>query len=230
MKLRLASSLGALSLCLLLPASAQPQYQLPEGAGPYGGLFIGPTFTEKGKMNYFGGLPGGKVDYDAGLATQASIGYAFNRYLAADFEFGFIGAEISSVEGYYSYNTYLDNMPFLVNVSLRYPIPRTIVTPYIGAGAGGTVTIFSTDGFGDYLDYATLYGSDEDVVFAWQAFAGLRFDLNRNMVLGIGYRYFASEDSSFSYPPYYPYYGPNLNLGFEGVRTHSVLLSFEYRF
>jgi opacity protein-like surface antigen len=228
MKVQPITCIGALSLILVLPAGAQFHNELPEGAGPYGRLMIGPTVPEAGKLISYGGFPGGDVDYTVGIAASAAIGYSFNRYLAADFEFGVISAYIDSVQGFYSYDSYLDNLPFVVNLSARYPSPGTLVTPYIGGGAGGTATTFSTDGFGD--NFTVAYGTETEVVFAWQAFAGVNVALNKNMAVGLGYRYFACEDSSFSFPPYYPYYGPDLNIKFEGIRSHSVLISFNYRF
>ena len=72
---------------------------------------------------------------------------------------------------------------------------------------------------------AAVYGSEDDMVFAWQAFAGLRFQLNPRISFGIGYKYFATGNPTFSYPP-----SPNFNVGFDGVRTHSVLFTFQMNF
>ena len=88
-----------------------------------------------------------KVDYDTGLAFDAAFGWAFNRYVALDFETGFIGAEINNVPGYLSDNSRIYNVPFLVNATLSYPIPRTNIIPYVGAGVGGADMVFDTDNF-----------------------------------------------------------------------------------
>jgi opacity protein-like surface antigen len=63
-------------------------------------------------------------------------------------------------------------------------------------------------------------------VFAWQVRAGVLFRLNRQMSFGIGYKYFATEDTSFSYSGG----GPNLTAGFGGVKTHSVMAIFQMNF
>jgi opacity protein-like surface antigen len=217
-----------LSLCLVLEASAQFQRELPAGAGPYARVGLGPAFLEEGRLSHFDGPAGNKVDYEVGFAASAAFGYAFNNYIAADFEFGAVGAGIDSVPGYYSYDTFLNNVPFLANVTLSCPIPGTRVVPYLGAGAGGSVTVFSTDGFGD--GSVAVYGDDTDVVFAWQAFAGARVELNRRMSVGIGYKYFGTGDSSFRYPPFFPGSEPDLVLGFDGIRAHSVIFSFQMKF
>ena len=97
------------------------------------------------------------------------------------------------------------------------------MTPYIGAGVGGANSVFDTDSFTD--GSTIVSGSESDVVFAWQAFAGLRFQLNSRMSFGIGYKYFATGNPTFSYPP-----SPNFDVGFQGVRTHSVLFTFQMNF
>jgi opacity protein-like surface antigen len=210
-------------------ASAQSRYVWStEGAGGYGRFDIGPTFFQNGKLTGFGGTANAPVDYDVGFATDAAFGYAFNKYLATDFEFGFIGTTINSVPGYFTYNSYLDQLPFVVNVTLSYPIPRTLLVPYIGAGAGGSYTTFSTDGFGN--TGTTVFGTESDVVFAWQAFAGVRVNLNKEMAIGLGYRYFTTMNPTFSYPPGYPFVGPNFDVTFKGIQSHSVLFSFQFRF
>jgi len=226
----ISSSLVALALCLgTPPAGAQGLRFSTEGAGPYFRTDLGPAFVQDGKLTKFGGSTKNNVEFDTGFTFDAAIGYAFNKYLAADFEFGYIGTDINHVSGFFvNDDTFLYNAPFLANVTLSYPIPRTIVTPYIGAGVGGSLTVFDTDGFGNNTD--AVFGDDTDFVFAWQAFAGLRFDLNKQMSLGVGYKYFWTEDTSFSYPPLFPGTGSNFRVGFDGIRSHSVLFTFQMKF
>ena len=219
----------ALTLWLgAVAADAQQYYTLPEGAGGICRFELGPSVIQDGRLTTFGGPASSKVEYDVGFASSAAFGYAFNHYIATDFEFGWIGTTIHSVEGYFLGDTWLDNLPFMVNLTLSLPIPRTIVVPYIGGGVGGSWTMFYTDGFGD--GSVAVYGDDSDTVFAWQAFAGLRFKLSEEMSLGIGYKYFVTQDPSFSFPPFYPGSGPNFPMRFDGIRAHSVSLSFQVKF
>lgn len=209
------------------PASPYPPplgvLYLPADVGPYFRLGVGPSFFQNGQLTQFGGPVSSPVKYRTGLAAEGAFGWAFNKYVATDFEVGYVGAKIDNVPGYNSDNSYIYNVPFLANVTLSYPIPHTIVVPYIGAGVGGADVIFDTDSFGPSPNnYVT--GRENDVVFAWQAFAGLRFQLARNLSLGVGYKYFATADPTFTYPP------DNFNVGFDGVRTHSVMASLEWEF
>lgn len=221
---------AALPLLLSAPgAMAQGLRFSTEGAGPYFRTDIGPTFFQDGQLTKFGGPVSQNVEFDVGFNFDAAIGYAFNKYLAADFEFGFNGADIDSTSGFFvNEDTVLYNAPFLVNVTFSYPIPRTIITPYIGAGVGGSLTVFDTDGFGNSTD--AVFGDDTDVVWAWQAFAGVRFELNKQVSLGLGYKYFVTEESSFSYPPLIPGSGPDFRVAFDGLRSHSVMFVLNMKF
>jgi opacity protein-like surface antigen len=225
MKCRYAIGVATLSLCLgAVVAQAQYYSYLPEGAGPIFRVGVGPSFFEDGQITQFGpaGPVPSKVDYDTGLAFDAAFGWAFNRYVALDFETGYIGAEINNVPGFSSDNSRLYNVPFLANVTLSCPIPRTNIIPYVGAGVGGADVVFDTDSFSDGPD--TVVGSENDVVFAGQVFAGVRFQLTRHLALDLGYKYFATDNPTFTYPP------DNFNVSFKGARTHSVLAALKFDF
>jgi len=223
MESRNATGVAALLVGLgAVMAQAQDYSYLPPDAGPVFRMGIGPSFFENGELTQFGVPVSSPVTYQPGVAFDAAFGWAFNRYVALDFESGYIGARIDNVPGYTSDDSYLYNIPFLANVTLSCPIPRTIVVPYIGVGAGGADVIFDTDNFADATD--TVVGRENDVVFAWQAFAGLRFRLARNLSLGVGYQYFATADPTFTYPP------DNFSVKFDGVKTHSVMAALEWKF
>ncbi|HXR04666.1 MAG TPA: outer membrane beta-barrel protein [Verrucomicrobiae bacterium] len=209
------------------PPPAGPYF--PPDAGPYFRMDIGPSFFQDGELTQFStpGIPPSgpvpsPVKYRTGLSADGAFGYAFNKYIAADFEVGYVGAQIDSVPGYFANNSYIDNIPFLANIRLSYPIPRSFAVLYAGVGVGGADVIFDGDYFGNNTD--TVVGRENDVVFAWQAFAGLRFRLARDLSLGVGYKYFATADPTFTYPP------DNFKVGFDGVRTHSVMATLEWKF
>ncbi len=235
MKNRYAASIVALSLCLgAVVAQAQYYSYLPEGAGPTLRLGVGPSFFEDGRLTEFQveGAPNNpvssKVDFDTGLAFNAALGWAFNKYAALDFETGYVGAKINNVPGFSSDNSRLYNVPFLVNATLSFPIPRTNIIPYVGAGVGGADMVFDTDNFTQNSGNGVT-SSENDVVFAGQLFAGVRFQLARHLALDLGYKYFATDNPTFTYPPTFGG-GPNLDVGFRGVRAHSVLLALKLDF
>jgi opacity protein-like surface antigen len=207
------------------PAPMQYGYYFPEGVGPYATVEAGPTFYQNGALKTFGGPASGSVHYNVGGMADADIGYAFNKYIAAGFEFGVNGTTISSIPNYYLSNAQIYNVPFLANVTFSYPIPHSFLTPYIGVGAGGSDSVFDPDRMRNETTTDYVTGSENDVVFAWEAYAGLRFQLSPNMSFGIGYKYFATGNPDFSYPP-----APNFDVSFRGVETHSILASFSVSF
>jgi len=217
------SCLGAMGALGQVAQVPQDTYVLPEGAGPYLRAAAGPSFFQDGQIRNFGGPASGKVEYQVGGYAGAAFGYAFNNYIATDFELGFNAAKIDNVQGFTSHDSRIYNLPFMANVILSCPIPHTIVTPYVGAGAGGADVVFDTDRFSDGV--TSVFGDENDVVFAWQAFAGLRFQLAPRIALDVGYRYFNTGNPTFSYPP-----SPNFDVGFKGVQTHSVLASIHVSF
>ena len=206
-------------------ASAQDNSSTPPEAGPIFRMGVGPSFFRNSQLTQFGGPVSSPVAYKTGAALDTAVGWAFNPYVALDFETGFIGAEIDNVPGYTSHNTSLYNVPFLADVTFSYPIPHTGFIPYAGGGLGGADVIFDTDSFRQNSTLNTVFGAESDVVFAGQAFAGLRFQISRNMSLDLGYKFFATADPTFSYPS-----SPNFDVGLRGARTHSVLFSLFWRF
>jgi opacity protein-like surface antigen len=209
------------------PSGPAYVYLLPTGAGPYASLDAGPTFYQEGKLKNFGGPASGNIHYDLGESADISFGYAFNRYVAAGFEFGFNTTTINSIPGYTLSDAQLYNLPFLANVTFSYPIPHSLITPYVGGGVGGSDSVFNPSSMSDNNFNNTVIGEEDDAVFAWEAYAGLRFQLSPYVTLGIGYKYFATGNPNFSYPTYPP---PNINVGFRGVETHSILATFTWRF
>ena len=215
---------GAALFCGAITAPAQQYYYLnTEGAGPYVRAGAGPSFFQDGRLNQFGGPANNSVQYDTGLAADGAVGFAFNQIFSVDLESGFIGAHINNVQGYSSRHSSIADVPLLANATFSVPIPRTNIVPYAGIGAGGAISMFDTDGFSDGV--TTVFGRETDGVFAYQAFAGVRFMLTPQMSLGVGYKYFATGNPTFSYPP-----SPNFDVGFQGVRTHSILFTFQFNF
>jgi opacity protein-like surface antigen len=217
---------GALAVALISHSVLAQAFFGPD-AGPYFRVEGGGALTQDGRVTEFNGFAAGnKISYDAGMAVAAAIGYKFNKYLSAELESGFIGNELDRVEGFNFHDTFLYNVPLLANLTLECPIPRTIITPYVGAGVGGAFTVFDADYFSN--GRVTLYGSEDDFVFAYGFFAGVRFDLNERMSLGVRYQYFATDDVTFSYDSAFG--GPDLHLGIEGVRSHVITVSFNFKF
>jgi opacity protein-like surface antigen len=79
----------------------------------------------------------------------------------------------------------------LATVTLKLP-NRTGIVPFASAGAGVAFTFFNADdlvndpgGPNEFI----LDGSESDAVFAWQLSAGLKYQLNDRMSMGVAYKF-----------------------------------------
>lgn len=131
--------------------------------------------------------------------------------------------EIDYISGADYVDAYVGNTPFLVNLKLELPTGGPI-RPYIGAGAGGSAMFLDAD----YIELGGtgVWGTEGTVVFAYQFFAGVRFEFAERMSLGVEYRYGGTGDPEFE---------SDWGYGDEGIRfgrieTHSVSATFTYRF
>ena len=164
------------------------------GAGGYIGGAAGVFMpNDSTVMNYDGTRE--NQSYDTGYVLTAFGGYAFDSGFRLEGEMAYREAELDGfATGYYGYNDSLWAFSGMANLFFDIPT-RSIVTPYFGGGIG-----FATVSFDDgYDNYYYDYYSDEETVFAYQVGGGLCIDLNRNMALDIGYRYFGTEDIQFDF-------------------------------
>jgi opacity protein-like surface antigen len=235
--------IAIVSLFTLSIAHAQYLWDMPPGMGPYFRVGIGPALFQDSNLKGFGypvvsgpapnpgySGPSGKVQYKVGASGAAAIGFAINRYVGLDFQTGYTWARMNSVENYAANGSSMGNVPFLANLTLSLPIRHTNIIPYVGAGVGGSDSVFDAHNF--YPQSAqghTIFDNEDDVVFAWQAFAGVRFKLNPNISMGVGYDFFMTGNPTFRYPLSAPP-PPNLDVEFEGVRTHSIMITLQANF
>ncbi len=229
-------SVTVLLFCFGIGVAKAQYWYWPEGAGPYFRAGLGPSFYQTGTLRgysgaspFVSGAQNQPVSYDTGFSANAALGYAFNRYFGIDFGSGYMWTRINNIPNYTVNGSTIGQVPLLANATLSLPIPHTNIIPYLGGGAGGAISILDAHGFQAQTTPAnTIFvdGEESDTVFACQAFAGVRFMLTPTFSLGAGYQYFATGNPTFSYPG--P--GPNLDIGFKGVRTHTVLFTLQAAF
>jgi opacity protein-like surface antigen len=218
----------------LAKAQYSPFYwTLPAGAGPYFRAEIGPTIFQDGTLKnfsgttpFFSGPQNVKVSYDAGFSTDFALGYAFDQYFGLDFDAGYVWTRIENVDQYNSNGSTISNVPLMVNGTFSLPIPHTNIIPYIGGGIGGSVSTFDAHSFSAQSGASPVAdGSESDTAFAYQGFAGVRFLVTPNLSLGLGYKYFATGNPTYTYPPH-----PDLNVEFKGIQSHSILFTLQVNF
>ncbi len=221
--------LGVVSLFFWpLPAqSQQPRF--------YGWLDAGGTVVQDTKLKSFFDQPvSGNVKFDPGFRFGLGAGCEFHRYLAAELETGFSWNSVSQFDGINGLDAALYQVPILVNLILQYPIEmrnRSKLVPMIGAGVGGAALTLDMSS-----DFEPGFGSASSFVFAYQGMAGLRYEVNRNMSIGVNYRFFIADSPDFeSHEPegfIPPPGGPPLegHITMESLRTHVVTLGVQWRF
>jgi opacity protein-like surface antigen len=171
--------------------------------------------------------PGLEAEFNLGLNFGVAGGYQALPWLALEVE---TGALINSIDklGNQPVDAALSQIPLMANVVIRCNNFKRFV-PYIGAGAGGVASIFAVDetfdaGEGTYR----LKGADSDVVFAWQGFAGLRYQINDRMSAGIIYRFFASQSPSWRVENDFD--GQKLDITFDPLYSNTISAQFHIKF
>ncbi len=120
------------------------------------------------------------AELDTGFRLGLIAGYNLNEWVALEFESGFMYNGIKDSD-----DAWLGSVPLMANVVFRFE-NETKLVPYIGGGGGGALTMFNDS-----------YDSDSDFVYAWQAKAGVAYNLNDNVSVELVYKLFATGDQEY---------------------------------
>jgi opacity protein-like surface antigen len=187
---------------------------------------VGPAFTRDTHIReFFGPVSDVKVKFDPGVRFSAALGYNVLDWLAAEAETGVINNNIDSVTGWTRTEASLSHVPFLGNLVLQCP-KQTRFIPFIGGGLGMDSAILDVRRASNGSFF--LRGTDSDVVFAYQAFGGVRYAFNDQMSLGLAYKYFASGRPTYDVDDFTS--GNTGRLGLGRGETHSVSVVFTLKF
>jgi opacity protein-like surface antigen len=194
--------------------------ELENGRERYFRMGIGPSLFEDTRLTRFGVVANDPVHFKPGAALEAAAGYSFNPYLSADLEVGIIGAEVDHIKFFTFDHARYYNAPVLINAIGSYPLHDGRIVPYVGGGIGGSVAIFDTQNLTTPAN-PTINGTEATAVFAGQILLGVRFQLNPKVWLGVGYKYFTTDDPTWDY---------STKFGMKSVDTHSFLFTFLWKF
>lgn len=201
-----------------------------QNTGFYAKVDLGGNITQDVEVREFFGTPvgGGKLKLDTGFRAGVGGGFQVTDWFAPELELGFTENRIHSINvgSSHVHDAWFGNVPFLVNAKFQLPISRCPVTPYVGVGAGFSETIFDADFI--RINDVSISGNDADTVFAWQAFAGLRFAINEQMGVGLEYRYFEADPASFHAD--FAFGTPSDVFSLGRTHTHSLSAVFNFRF
>jgi opacity protein-like surface antigen len=161
-------------------------------AGPYMSLSGGAVFLEDSD----GAVNGTEVetDFDVGFVVSGAAGYAFDLGLGTlrtEVEIAYRQNDVDETSALGvttpGGDIQMSALSGMMNAALDVAT-GTIVTPYVLVGIGAANLNLESDD----LDF-----DEDDVVFAYQAGAGLGFAVTERITLFTGYRYFATHDSEF---------------------------------
>ncbi len=121
-----------------------------------------------------------QIDLDDGWVVGAAGGYAFSNGIRAEGELLYLGNDIDSLsDGETSAVGVFANIAYEFNQQGR-------IRPFVGAGLGFAQVNFE-DGVVD----------DDDIGFAYQAKAGVAYDINDRLTAEVAYRYIGVTDLEF---------------------------------
>lgn len=187
---------------LLLAACCTTAVAAPwiaQGAGLYVDVDAGVALADKVDLKRFVlPTPGGtKMKFDPGARLSVAVGYNFNDYLGAQFDTGVIYNEVDSVSGAARIDASLSHVPLMADIVLRCDRPNSKWVPYIGIGAGGDVSMIALDHV--RTGAGVIDGADSTIVFACQAFAGIRYKFTEKMSIGAAYKFYdVLDDASWN--------------------------------
>ena len=198
-----------------------------DGPGPYFKAEIGPNIPEDVTLRDFLGLGGGKIEFDPGMRLAIGGGYAFNDFIAIGGETGASFNYIDNISGGFrgEGDSSIGQVPLLGNIIFKFPNPTGLV-PFIGAGAGVSFAYFNADDL--VFEDTIVDGSEVDAVFAWQAFAGLKYALNDRMSLGLTYKYLHAESPDWEAEDVFTGLDSEISIG--DLKTHAVMFVFSFKF
>jgi opacity protein-like surface antigen len=220
------------------PLPPQSQMQNSEDSGDwtqklysrvdFGGFFQQNATLDKTTSS---GIPpsiftSGTTTFNFGARGDVALGYNLNKSFAAEFDTGLLwnSADKIGTNTLSSLNQSFDTYTIPVLANLTYKIPmKGPWSSYVGIGVGGAASILVYNLNGSDL-------SDCNFVFAYQAEAGLRYQLSQNSSLGIAYDFLGTTDPSWNLSQTIGVSTTSYHLKEKGFYTHSITLSFTWDF
>lgn len=205
----ISGACAALTTALALPASAAD-------TGLYFNADAGANWAMDADISVSGG-GSGDLKTDIGFRFSAGVGYNLNKNWGVEFDTGYVWNTIDKAKAIgasLSGDSSFSHTPFMINVVYRYQLGAKFET-YIGGGAGGVYSVLNIDEPGSSDD-------DGDVVFGWQAIAGVRYIISETMSVGVGYKYMGTTEGEYDIK------GSSYEI--DSVHNHSFGAVFNWKF
>lgn len=179
--LAVIASTGISTAGPLAPAPVDPYTAAPANAGWYFGLnggFLWMDDVDVGNVN---------LDFDTGWGAMGAMGYQFGNGFGLGLGAGYLRGEFESVSGYghqLGVSADLHMVPLTVNGSYTLSLTDSLGL-YFGGGLGAAWNELNADS----IEGVGVNAKASDWGFAWQARAGLGYEVSPGLVLNLGYRF-----------------------------------------
>ncbi len=197
----------------------------------YFGFDAGPSWVQSEQLK---DVDDKKAHFSTGVRADLMWGVMMNQNIGLQLQTGVIWNRMSRVgtittnpppppppppptesgEAYEFGHGDLYQIPLLLNVVYKFS-PEKAFSPYIGAGAGGELSLFDAT-------FPTARLKDTDITFAYQAFAGVRYRLSDRANIGLGYKFLGTTDQDWK--------DNGLRVRLDHLFTHAVVAAFTVHF
>ena len=180
----------------MIGTAAADDYQRPNGFYLQGGG--GANFLDDDNIpNIVGGASNHDITYDSGWLGLGAAGWAFDETLRLEIELGYRSNEMQGVSntgvGPTQITKASDVSAFSQMVNVIFDIPLSERVDFsVGGGAGGALV-----DAGIAVPGVTAL-DDDQYLFAYQALAGLSYNLFPNWQAFVDYRYFATSGADLT--------------------------------
>src|ERR1051325_9184540 len=184
----------------------------------------GGVITPRTELKSFFGeplSPGSKVEFGPGGGYTIGAHFPMTDWFAFEAETALLANGIHSMSGASRTDAIFYNVPFFGSIRLQPPGPARL-NPYIGGGAGFSALAVNIDQID--LGGTSVKGNESDIVFACQAFGGLRYQINPQMGVGVEYRYVHANAPSWEAENIFG------EMRFGAIDSHMITAVFELRF
>jgi opacity protein-like surface antigen len=157
---------------------------------------------------------GARMSFDPGARLDLSFGYHFTNGISYGFGAGFIYNSVDRIAGISlgdagaSADFY--QFPLLVDLNYTHTIHGPI-KGFFGGSMGAVIGRFSASSPGGDINHT-------DYTFAYQGMAGIKYELNDRMDLGLTYKFLGTTDHSF---------GSGIKSG--GTMAHCIMVCFQMK-
>jgi opacity protein-like surface antigen len=168
------------------------------------GLYIeangGVTIT--GDSKYQDNGPSLTATFDNGYALGVAVGYDFGNNVRAEGEVAYKRADTNKMEGFGAsvpFSSTVSNVAYMMNGFYDIKTPYTFgIVPYVGAGIG-VAYVMTDNGYSGSMSGRTFKAVSDsgDTAFAYQVAVGAAYPVAKNIMIDLGYRYFATTDVTF---------------------------------